>query len=289
MKNPICPLCGNVEHEYCFSENGHQLLTCKHCDLFFIHPYPDESAAHERVAKGRLGNPARVEADRQYRGSRYGYDRYFPFIDKECVDAKSLLDVGCGTGRLLELLGKKPGIHRVGIELDPDRAEYARRVAGCEICQVPLEEFEYPSKFDVITMINVLSHIPGFDAPFSSIRSLLTDGGKLILKTGELNRGVRKGAIPNWGIPEHLHVLGMSTIRFIASRHGYRIVRHEREPLSVRLFSPSKWKAPGRNAAEHFVKRTVAMTPFALSILRRLYDARYGKKAYSSFIVMSPV
>ena len=79
----------------------------------------------------------------------------------------------------------------------------------------------------------------------------------------------------------------MNTMQFIADEYGFEIVRHDRELLSVNRFSRGKWKAPGRSAAEGLVKRAVAMTPFALSILRRTYDAWYGEKMHSSFIVMS--
>src|SRR4030088_2930024 len=123
-------------------------------------------------------------------------------IAEECRGAKSVLDVGCGTGHLLERLSVFPELHRQGLELNAAPAEYARRVANCEIYQMPLEEFKANSKFDVITMINVFSHIPSFDGLFNSIRSLLQPGGKLILWTSEMGRGANRWSQFVWGIPD---------------------------------------------------------------------------------------
>jgi SAM-dependent methyltransferase len=219
----------------------------------------------------------------------YFRDKYLSYIEKECAGAKSLLDVGCGTGALLELLHESmPALHRVGIELNADRAEYARGVAKCAIYQVPIEQFSPENRFDVVTMINVLSHIPSFDDLFASIHNVVAADGKLILKVGEMAADIDKNAVFDWGIPDHLHFLGMNTIQYIAAKYGFRVVRHERQPLSVDLFSRSRWIAPGRSTIRNMVKRAVASAPCALSIGRRLYDMRHRDKIWSSFVVLSP-
>jgi SAM-dependent methyltransferase len=288
MKDPTCPLCGNRRHDLCFSQNGSTLLACKECDLFFIDPYPEEGDVHAKVSEERCDNTELIDAERHYKAATSGYETCFPYIESLCADARSVLDVGCGTGRLLELLGKRPDLHRVGIELNADRAEFARRVAGCPIHQVPVEDFEYPSRFDAITLINVLSHIPRFDSLFPALRRLLADDGKLILKTGEMEKGVKKDAAFDWCLGDHVHFLGMSTIDRIGDKYGLEIVHHQRRPLSESLFSRSRWNAPGRSSARNAVKRAVAATPFALPVLRRLYEMRHGRRVYSSLIVMSP-
>lgn len=288
MKNAVCPLCSKQESEKCFSERNHDVLVCKNCGLFFIHPFGND--VHEKVSTYDYENLKILAPAKHHVSSKSYYKRkYLSYIMSECTTAKSILDVGCGTGALLELLyDENPNIRRVGIELNKDRAEFAESVCNCEVYQVPIEEFSYDSKFDVITMINVLSHIPSIDNLFTSIRNLLATDGKLILKVGEMTTDVRKDAIFDWGIPDHLHFLGIDTIRFICSKYGFRIIRHERQPLSADIFSFNRWLTPGRSSIRNIVKRVVALTPFALLILRKLYDIKHGKSIFSSFIVISP-
>lgn len=289
MKNPTCPLCGKQDNEESFSERNHDVIVCQNCGLFFIHPYGND--VHERVSAYDYDDLEIMDPAKHYIASRdYYKKKYLSYITSECSTAKSILDVGCGTGSLLELLyNENPKIRRVGIELNTERAEFAGRVANCEIYSIPIEKFTYDSRFDVITMINVLSHIPSIDSLFTSIRSLLATDGKLILKVGEMAADVRKDAIFDWGIPDHLHFLGIDTMQHICSKYGFKIVRHERQPLSADLFSSNRWLTPGRSSIRNLVKRVVALTPFVLFILRTLYDIRHGKRIYSSFVVISPV
>ena len=170
------------------------------------------------------------------------------------------MDVGCGTGTLLEMLGEKmPHLHGVGIELNAARAEFARTVTQCEVFQVPVETFEYDGTFDVITMTDVLSHVPSIHDLFATIRRLMPDDGRLILKVGEVTADVKKDAIFDWGIPDHLHFLGMNTLQFICNKYDFRIVRHDRQPLSAELFARTRWTDPGRSVVRNLIKRAVAI------------------------------
>ncbi len=290
MSKCVCPLCSSQDNRFCFCERDYQVLSCQVCGLLFIHPYPfDEDTVHNKVTKYDYQKLKIHDAQSHYSASKSFYQACFPRIVQQCQDAKSFLDIGCGTGHLLELLSKShPNIHRVGIELNTERANFAERIANCEVYQIPVEQFSYPRKFDVITMINVLSHIPSFDTLFSCIKSLLSDHGKLIMKVGEVSQSITKDAVFDWGIPDHLHFLGMNTLQFICNKYGFTIVLHDRLAVSSELFSRGRWKSPGRSASRNMIKRFVAAVPFALAVLSRLYDAKHGGKVYSSFVVMRP-
>ena len=149
-------------------------------------------------------------------------------VAKACEGAKSVLDVGGGSGYLLQQLGANPALSRCGIELNEDRAKMARNISGCVIHQVPIEQFTSDEKFDVIIMMNVLSHIHSHDDLFNSLRSLLSDNGKLILKVGEFSKEPKRTDVRDWEIPDHLHFLGHNTINYICDKYGFRIDTHDR-------------------------------------------------------------
>jgi len=289
MATPQCPLCGCTRTEFVFTEKTYELLTCDNCDLFFIHPYPSADETHSKVPEYSYSDHEIGSAAVHYESSKHFYEKYYPPIREECQGAESILDVGCGTGRLLELLKGDFDARRIGIEFNNQRAELAREVASCEILQTPIEEFRSEEKFDVVILINVLSHISSFDGLFHSVRGLLSGHGKLILKVGEMKRHVNQNAVFDWEIPDHLHFLGIRTIEHICEKYKFRIVRHDRELFSSDLFSKYRWRMPGRSITRNFAKSIVAHTPLALNVLRSFYVKKYGENIYTSFIVLTPV
>ncbi len=290
MSSPFCPLCRNQRSEPRFVERGHTLWRCPDCGLFFIDPYPSENAGFREsvIDNSYEGGIESTDSDAYYQGEVNFYRHYFPLVEREIEGARRLLDVGCGTGRLLELLSKRRGLACEGIELNAARAELASKRASCPVHRIPVEQFAASEKYDIITFINVLSHIPWFDPVYGTIRSLLAEGGRFIMKTGELEPDVRRDDIYDWAIPVHVHFLGIETAEYIARKYGMRIIRHIRVPMADELYSPDRMKSPGPSSFRNRIKSMVARFPFILSLARRWYTMRHGTRIYSSYIVFTP-
>ena len=262
------------------------MMRCGLCDLSFISPFPNIREHHAAVSEYDYPELQVLRCATQYRNEKLFYERYFDAIDLECRAASSLLDVGCGCGHLLERLAARRQLVRTGIELNRERARFARAVAGCEILEVPVEELDCARRFEVITLINVLSHVPDLGRLFEKLRGLVAQGGKVIIKTGELKPEVKKSAVFDWEFPDHLHFLGWRTLEYISAQHGLRILKHLRTSLSKERFASSTWKMKGRSGIRNVVKGGIARLPFALPVLARCYDAVHKGSVSSSFIVL---
>lgn len=288
MLDAVCPLCYSRNYERRFSEKGYDLLVCQECELLYINPYPtDIDTRRTMVAEHSFEEIEILDANKHYLAEKQYYQSYWPFFEHECCDAKSILDVGCGTGHLLEKLIKFPDLVRVGIELNSDRASLARKNSKCEIHQVPIEVFSCSRKFDVITIMNVLSHIPSFSELLTSVKSLMSEKGKLILKVGEFSKDVEKGDVFGWGIPDHMHFLGTKTINVICEKYDFDIIRHDRIPLSDEIFTRERFETRGRSRVRNAIKMIIARMPFALSQMKAFYDLRHKDKVFSSLFVLT--
>jgi SAM-dependent methyltransferase len=289
MATPICPLCESDKTNHAFKDSGCALRVCNVCDLFFVYPYPASTQQHKQVSSGEYANIELLDCERRYQGERLYYDRHFSAIEEESVGADSLLDVGCGTGHLLERFARHRNLLRLGIELNSQAARYARCMADCDVRELPLEQFRTDKKFDVITMINVFSHIPSFDGMFRSLRAALNPGGKLILRTSEMSRQVSRWNQVHWGIPDDLHFLGLRTIDFICAKYGLEVVRRVQTPYEDELFLESRWKQTGRSRLLNLAKTAGVRLPGILPALRKLYTAGLGRRLYVSLIVLKPL
>jgi 2-polyprenyl-3-methyl-5-hydroxy-6-metoxy-1,4-benzoquinol methylase len=284
---PVCPLCGSSRGKALFAQRNHTLVACDVCELFFIHPYPKDLCRHHEAVSNYAYEELQVlNATRHYQNEVIFYRRYFDLIDQASSDSTSILDVGCGCGHLLERLRSRPNFYRAGIELNRQRAQVARIAAGCEVLEVPIEDFRSTRRFDVITLMNVLSHVPALDELFEKLRSLLTERGKIVLRTGEMKREVKKSAIFDWEFPDHLQFLGLKTLEYISQRHRLQIQTCLRTALSSELFAPYTWKMKGRSAVRNAIKGSVARVPFSLALLARCYEFVHKESIYSSFVVL---
>ncbi len=282
-----CPLCADIRTRRAFRDAGCEIRVCDFCGLFFVHPRPAVSEQHRRVSSGECPGIEILGCARRYEGEQLYYDRHFELIAQECAGATSILDVGCGTGNLLERFAARPNCFRLGIELNPSAAHIARSVAQCDVLETPFETFRSDRKFDVVTMIDVFSHVSSFDAMFRSLREALAPGGRVILRTTEMSRLVSRWNQAHWGVPDDLHFLGLNTLDYLCAKHGFTIARRVRLPFEEELFRRSRWRQMGRSKLHNGIKRVALRVPGALRIARILYSAALGERLFVSFIVLT--
>jgi SAM-dependent methyltransferase len=97
--------------------------------------------------------------------------------------ANSLLDVGCGSGKFLDI-AKKHGVTTAGVEISP-LADLAAVQNGHEIyCKsVEVETFPPGCQFDIVVMWDILEHLSRPRLALRSIVKLLAPGGRLFIVT----------------------------------------------------------------------------------------------------------
>lgn len=95
-----------------------------------------------------------------------------------------LLDLGCGSGFLVELAQER-GWEAWGVELAPAAAAVARKRAGAQfVLEGRLETVALPpDPFDAITMFDYLEHVRDPLGVLRQCRELLRPGGALLLTT----------------------------------------------------------------------------------------------------------
>jgi SAM-dependent methyltransferase len=106
-------------------------------------------------------------------------------IGRLAPGARSLLDVGCGTGRHLEELGRWYAVE--GLDIDPQMVTVARgRLPGVPVHQADMSDFDLARQFDVVTcLFSAIAYVRTPDRLGASLISMarhLRPGGLLLME-----------------------------------------------------------------------------------------------------------
>ena len=246
-----CPYCGSARHRPWAQELGFTAVRCLECELLFCNPRPAQTLIDAAVRTGTHGPEAQglVVTARRLGAKVARYRRVFGDMFDDLWRAGrpvSWLDVGAGYGEILEAVKAlaPPGSRIAGLEPMHPKAAAARE-RGLEI----VEDYLRPGqpKVQVVSVVDVFSHVPDFGAFLSDVRAVLEPGGELFIETGNLADLERRDEFPyELGLPDHLVFAGEKHLKGYLDRAGFDIVRTRR------------WRIDGLlNLAKNVVKKLI--------------------------------
>jgi len=149
-----------------------------------------------------------------------------------------VLDIGSGSCvSLLEL--QRMGNKAWGIETDPNVAAIAAHF-GINVHIGSIHDTPFPGEsFDLITLNQVIEHIPEPLSLLSAIHPRLMNEGRVILafpNGRSLYRRIFGGRWINWHIPYHQHFYNKQSFKLLASKAGFEVAE-------VRTVTPNLWTA----------------------------------------------
>ncbi|MEK7474376.1 MAG: methyltransferase domain-containing protein [Candidatus Coatesbacteria bacterium] len=186
---PICPVCGSsdtvVSRRFISDTFGEprefEHLACPACTHIFVHPTPSPADLAGLYASPRyylLTDTERALPDGTRDRPRWKVrqaEGILALMQKAGCRGGRLLDVGCGWGLFMERAAAR-GFSVAGLEPSHNVAEYVRTRLGLAVAEHGIEEAGEGSS-DVITMLDVLEHVPDPKAFLELARRALKPGG----------------------------------------------------------------------------------------------------------------
>jgi 2-polyprenyl-3-methyl-5-hydroxy-6-metoxy-1,4-benzoquinol methylase len=137
-----------------------------------------------------------------------------------------VLDVGCAGGAFPKA-AKDLGFDVVGVEPSTWLAEQGRSLYGLDIRAGLLQDQNFPDQsFDLISLWDVIEHLPDAHAVVGDIHRLLRPGGHLIVNTPDYGSLARKLLGPKWPmlLSVHLIYFTQETMRDFLRRDDFEVV-----------------------------------------------------------------
>jgi SAM-dependent methyltransferase len=250
-----CELCGTARYsdplatgwdfEYATSRQEFRIIRCSACGLVYLADRPvaealpiiyppnyysfDESARENRLVK--------AIRDRLERRKAVAYTNLLG------QGPRDVLDVGCGDGRLLDILkGGGDGRWKLsGVEIGA-RAAAQARAKGYEVVQGDFETVDlaaWRARFDLILMHQVLEHTRSPRQAIQRVQSLLKPGGVFSIETPDTVSWdwalFRRRYWGGYHIPRHFHLFNKENLSTLLRQEGFDIVRQRS------ILSPVFW------------------------------------------------
>lgn len=219
-ENAQCESCQSLDLIEFFQIGEKPYVRCSTCGLIFLKgkiSRDDVEALYKTDAYQRFESQHRLHLREAV------FQKSLEEIEKVKKPSR-LLDVGCGNGLFLNL-ARKHGWETYGVELSPTACEQAKNGLHLNVVCGELQEARFPDgSFDVVTLYNVLDHLPSPLDELLEIHRILKGGGLLVLRVP--NAAFHVNLIRILKSLErhlifHLYCFTPTSIRYLLEKVGY--------------------------------------------------------------------
>jgi len=246
-----CNLCQSENRQPYCPENGRGLVQCLNCGLVYVSPRPDPNELYALYGEtyfkndddGTVGYHDYIADERNIRKSfNRRLDRLHSFIQPVGGNNK-LLDVGCAVGFFMDEASKR-GWQVAGVDVSGFAIDYIKGRFGHDAYNLSiLDETPFiEGSYRLITLWDVIEHVPDPKGHIEQIARLLQPGGIVALMTPDVQSLPARLTGKRWiGYKlsdEHVYYFDVKTLTRMLNEAGFDVVdvRHEGKFVTMRLF-----------------------------------------------------
>ena len=247
MKITSCYNCGTRERTFYAEENGFSLVKCVTCGLLYLQERPDDNEISQAHIQGSHAGHKDVEVTGVFSVEKIPkYLGVLKNLFKGELDGKTVwLDVGCGHGEFITAVQQysQGKVHIIGTEPNVHKQKSAQE-RGLNVSYIDLKS--HGNRYDVISLLNVYSHLPNPPAFLKSIKTLLNPGGEIILQTGNTADISAEDQFRPFYLPDHLSFASERIVTDILKRLGFEVLivrKYAYPPFNLKVVAKELIKA----------------------------------------------
>ncbi len=232
MEYVKCNICALEDTKFLLKIEKANIVKCKNCGLVYVNPRPTKKELSKLYQKDYYTNK------RFFEGKYYGYHDYkknvegtiktFELVQKTIKKFKEkgkLLDIGCGPGVYLGV-AEKDGFKVQGIEISKEGFEKSK--SKFKVINKPLEDANIKGKFDVVTLFDVIEHLPTPKSTLLNINRIMNKNSLLCIITPDVDSlaarflGSRWPEFRRWR--EHIYFFSRKTMQRLLESTGFELI-----------------------------------------------------------------
>jgi SAM-dependent methyltransferase len=219
-------ICGHMA-KWKFELRDFNFFRCQECQLLFVHPVYDASEIYDETyfKGGSHGfGFSNYETDK-LASSRY-LTKLLKWALRECNENNPrLLDVGAANGFFLTVCNDE-GIEAEGIEISQEAVDWAEKLGRKVMCST-IEDFKTNQRYEVVSALDVLEHIPRPVEFIQNVRELLVERGIFLINVPYEGSFSAKLSGKKWHAflpPEHWFYFNKKSLRQILENNGFEVI-----------------------------------------------------------------
>jgi SAM-dependent methyltransferase len=209
-----------------FNGEVFQFVSCTQCGLIYLDPRPTQPELSKYYPENYEAYCS-SEDQNLSRDSRQALNIQLDFVEKFVPSRGQLLDIGCATGNFM-WAARERGWEVRGIEIIEPAAHIAQERYGLIVEIGSLETVEWPEAcFNVITLWDVLEHLPDPKVALNRCHNLLVPEGLLIFSIPNLksfDRYLFRQVWIGWDAPRHFNMFSEITIKRLFELTGFELL-----------------------------------------------------------------
>ena len=233
MQAVKCYYCDSDDNKLYDSENGFNLVQCNICGLLYVNPRPKDQKINESSKIGEHKGTRTIKVTGSF--DKWKIKKYIGILDdfftKESILVRpEWLDIGCGHGEFLFALKKYSNGRFIikGVEPNIDKQNSAKS-KNLDVGNFDLDNHNH--KYDIISFLNVYSHLPDPPKTLASWKNLLKPEGLLFMETGDIAPYEETGIPKPYNLPDHLSFASEKIVVDILQDCGFEVLQVKKYPL----------------------------------------------------------
>lgn len=218
-----CPACHSSEFSRKGEKNDYFLNQCARCRTLF---------AELNVENEKTAGEMQELYDHYYDFAKFKLNPAVEMsLQKACESFEpfrltgKLLDIGFGEGGLLSV-AEKNNWECYGTELSPQSLEYGDK-KGWKVAKDAFADERFPQNgFDIVTLIELIEHVPNPDDFLQTAYKMLRPGGLLYLTTPNTESINRRWLGIEWTVvspPEHITLWSPAGMKKALARNDFKL------------------------------------------------------------------
>ena len=218
-RNDLISIYSSSSNRICYE----QVLRCRKCGLIYLSPRPKRQIIIHSYSCAEDTKYISQEKERQLT-----FKRCLKTIKHLCSEG-SLLDIGAACGIFVKT-AVDAGYKAIGVEPSVWMCEFAKKQYNVTILPTVVEDAKFKdSSFDIVTMWDVLEHVPDPMCTLKEVKRILKPGGILVINYPRIDDPLAKIFGRHWWflLSIHLFYFTHKTLSSYLEYVGFEPILHK--------------------------------------------------------------